>query len=186
MNLKINKHIRYRGDYLKRKKAIASIAVAGVIGITIHVFGIVDYIEAEFVNLVTLQDEIKYEEIRNVEVLEVDNLDSDSNDLYLVQMHQGITKVKYYDLETNKKLIEFDNDGIFSYDSIYKEVNGRIVNMESFYKYINAVDTLKENYTKSEFLEIWEKTKEHYENMKRIDREEEKKKEYYKYGFIFY
>ena len=183
---RIHKYKRYKGKFSTKKKTAISIIVAGATVVTMNVFGVFDYLEAKSVDLVSLKEEIMYEDISCLDVIEVDNIDKGGNDLYLVQVHSGISKIKYYDVETKEKLFEIDKKGIFSYDTHYEELNGKIINMESFYKYINAVDTLKSSYTNSEFMEIWEKTKEHYENMKRIDRIEEKKKEYYKYGFIFY
>ena len=187
--MKINKTYKYRryeGKLNTKKKAVISIVIVGSTVITMNIFGIFNYLEAKSVDLVSLKDEIMYEDISSLDVIEVDNIDKGANDLYLVQVHLGISKIKYYDVETKEKLFEIDKKGVFSYDTHYEELNGKILNIESFYKYIDAVDTLKSSYTNSEFMEIWEKTKEHYENMKRVDRIEEKKKEYYKYGYIFY
>ena len=183
---KTHKYKRYKGRLSTKKKVAISIVVAGATVITMNVFGMFDYLEAKSVDLVSLKEEIMYEDISSLNIIEIDNRDNIENDLYLVQVYPGISKVKYYDLETNEKLLEFNNNKIYSYDEFYEEVNGKIVAFESFYKYINAVDTLKESYTNSEIMEIWEKAKEHYYNIKRVDKEKEKQKEFYKYGYNAY
>ena len=180
------KYKHHKGINNTVKKFAITLAVAGGIVITLNGLGIFDYLEAKSVELVSLKEEIKYEELRNLDVIEVETIDDIENDLYLVQVYSGITKIKYYDVETKEKLFELDKDGIFSYDTHYEELNGKIVCWESFYKYVNAVDTLKGSYTNSELMQIWDKTKEHYQNMKRVDTKKEKQKEFYKYGYNLY
>lgn len=154
--MKLNKRNVYKGNF--DKKLLKGIVAFSIVGTMVFGFSNCGW-SASVNGVISKNDVVSFEDIVNLYLIEIET--AEGKEFLLAQYTDNIFGKALYDVEKREKIVNISDDKTFN--EIFEE-RGELLTLEGMSKYFDSYSSIKSNYTYEEIMDVFEKTKEHYED----------------------